>query len=144
MVASPRDLSLGHAGGVQITTWKITLLATQWLLLSAQTLPEPIYKPRPLTPGYVEWLRQLNYLPPPEFDHEFKGELKVVRGSQQELRTACPNSFHPGNIALGCTRLIYDTCTIYILNDQGLQATGWDYEIVLRHERAHCNGWRHD
>jgi hypothetical protein len=38
-----------------MTAWKITLLATQWLLLSAQTTPEPFYKPRPLTPSYVDW-----------------------------------------------------------------------------------------
>ena len=24
------------------------------------------------------------------------------------------------------------------------QSIGWDYEIVLRHERAHCNGWHHE
>src|SRR5215831_17967403 len=28
--------------------------------------PEPYYKPRPLTPEYVEWLRKMNYLPPEE------------------------------------------------------------------------------
>jgi hypothetical protein len=70
--------------GVQMTIWKITLLAAQWLLLSAQTLPEPYYKPRPLTPQYVEWLRKLNYLPPEEFDHEFKGELKICWGNSCE------------------------------------------------------------
>jgi len=146
VVASPRDLSLGHAGGVQITGWKITLLATQWLLLSAQTLPEPIYKPRPLTPDYVKWLRSMNYLPPPEFDREYKGELKVIRGSQGELRAACPNSFKPGNNAIGCAHLPREgfPCVIYILNDIGLQSINMDYEVVVRHERAHCNGWHHD
>jgi len=138
-----------------MTKWKITLLATSWLLLCAQTPdvinpvwkfgpPEPYYKPKELTPYYVAWLRKMNYLPPEEFDHEFKGELRIVRGTQQQLRAACPNSFNPGWNAMGCTRHIYDICTIYILNDAGLQAINWDYEIVLRHERAHCNGWKHD
>src|SRR5262249_5805108 len=128
----------------KLTAWKITLLATQWLLLSAQTLPEPYYRPRPLTPDYVEYLRSRNYLPPAEFDREYKGELKIVRGSQQELRAACPNSFKPGNNAIGCAKRIFDVmCTIYILNDAGLQSIGWDIEIVVRHERAHCNGWKH-
>src|SRR5262249_39262676 len=105
----------------KLTAWKITLLATQWLLLSAQTATEPYYKPRPLTPSYVEWLRKMNYLPPPEFDHEYKGELKIVRGTQNDLRAACPNSFKPGNNAFGCTKNpLEGICLVYIRNDAGL------------------------
>jgi hypothetical protein len=128
-----------------MTACKITLLATQWLLLSAQTLPEPIYKPRPLTPDYVKWLRSMNYLPPPEFDREYDGILKIVRGTQQELRAACPNSFRPGN-AIGCAHVPREglPCVIYILNDSGLQSVNMDYEVVFRHERAHCLNWKHD
>jgi len=108
--------------------------------------PEPYYKPKELTPTYVEWLRRMKYLPPEEFDHEFKGELTVKRGTQQELRIACPNTFRPGNLALGCALryLSGAACVIYIVNDSTLQFANWDYEIVLRHERAHCNGWHHD
>jgi len=128
-----------------MTIWKISLLAAACLLLPAQVSPEPIYKPRPLTPSYIEQLRQMNYLPPPEYDREYKGELKVVRGTQQELRAYCPGWFYPNYNAIGCTKLALggQVCTIYILNDQGLQAIGWDFEIVVRHERAHCNGWVH-
>src|SRR5262245_52764369 len=123
-----------------MTAWKITLLATQWLLLSAQTTPEPYYKPKPLTPSYIEWLRQKNDLPPEEYEHEFKGELKVIRGTQQELRAYCPGAFHVGMNAVGCAKHIFDViCTIYILNDLGLQSIGYDLEIVFRHERGHCN-----
>jgi hypothetical protein len=108
--------------------------------------PEPYYKPRPLTPEYVEWLRKMNYLPPEEFDHEYKGELKIVRGTEQDLRKACPNTFKPGNHAIGCTYRFLGgaSCTIYIVNDNVLQSINWDIEIVLRHERAHCNGWHHE
>ena len=127
-----------------MTKWKITLLASSCLLLSAQTLPETYYGGRQLTPAYVEYLRSIYILPPPEYDHPFKGELTVKRGTQNDLRTACPNTFRPGNNALGCAKLVFDTiCIIYMLNDVGLQMTGWDYEIVLRHERGHCNGWLH-
>jgi hypothetical protein len=107
--------------------------------------PEPYFKPKPLTPQRIQWLRSMNYLPPEEFDHEYKGELKVVRGTQQQLRAYCPGSFNPGWNAIGCAKPDFGgaTCIIYILNDQGLQAIGWDLEIVLRHERAHCNGWSH-
>jgi hypothetical protein len=104
----------------------------------------PVY--RVLMPEYVEWLRSKNYLPPPEFDHPYKGEMKIIRGTQQELRAACPTSFKPGNNALGCMKMHLEgmPCVVYILNDIGLQMTGWDYDIVFRHERAHCLGWKHD
>ena len=127
-----------------MTTWKVTLLATQWLLLSTQAVPEPYYNGRSLTPRYVEYLRSISILPPLEFDHEYKGELKIVRGTQDDLRAACPNMFRPENNAIGCApRPLGGVCTIYILDDKGLQSIGWDYEIVVRHERAHCNGWNH-
>jgi hypothetical protein len=105
--------------------------------------PEPIYKPKPLTPERIEYLRRMNYLPPEEFDHEFKGELKIVRGSQQQLREYCPGSFKPNWNAVGCAKPYGPSCIIYIVNDQTLQMIGWDVELVLRHERAHCNGWHH-
>ena len=128
-----------------MTAFKVTLLATQWLLLSVQALPETYFGGRQLTPAYVEYLRGISILPPPEFDHVFKGELTVKRGTQNDLRSACPNSFDPSRPALGCAKRLLDgqICVVYILNDIGLQMTGWDYEIVLRHEVAHCNGWRH-
>ena len=108
--------------------------------------PEPYFKPKPLTPEHIAYLRKQNLLPPEEFDHEYKGELKIERGTQADLRKACPGSFNPGWNAIGCTKLAFGgaVCTIYMLNEQGLQALGWDVEIVLRHERAHCNGWHHE
>jgi hypothetical protein len=128
-----------------MTAWRITLLATQWLLLSAQTATEPYYKPRPLTPEYVEQLRAKGTLPPKEFDYEYKGELTIKRGSQDDLRKACPNVFRPGNYAIGCTYRWFDgsACTVYIVNDNVLQSINWDYDLVLRHELGHCNGWKH-
>jgi hypothetical protein len=33
-------------------------------------------------------------------------------------------------------------CTIWIVTDAELR--GYDYDIVLRHELDHCNGWQHD
>ena len=103
------------------------------------------YIPRPLTPDYVARLRALNYLPPEEFDHEYKGELKINRGTQTQMRAACPNTFKPGAHAIGCAlrSLGGAACVIWIADDNFLQAIAFDVEIVLRHERAHCNGWKH-
>jgi hypothetical protein len=44
----------------------------------------------------------MNYLPPPKYDHEYKGEAKVVRGTQAQLREACPGTFNTGWNAVGC------------------------------------------
>ena len=106
--------------------------------------PAPVY--RVLTPEYEAWLRSKNYLPPPEFDHEYKGEMKIIRGTQSDFRAACPTSFKAGNHAIGCMKMHLEgmPCVVYILNDAGLQMIGWDYDIVFRHERAHCAGWHHD
>jgi len=118
------------------------LAVPQWVDVNPQQI-EPIWRPRQLTPDYVERMRLLNILPPEEFDHEYKGELQIKRGTQDDLRKACPNAFRPGNSAIGCTLRYPASCVIYIVNDNALQALDWDIEVVLRHERAYCNGWRH-
>jgi hypothetical protein len=107
---------------------------------------EPAYKPAPLTPERVKRLRELQLLPPEEFDGKYKGELKIVRGTQAQLRLWCPGAFNPGWNAIGCTRepLPGFPCVVYILNDQGLQAIPYDYEVAYRHELAHCAGWFHE
>jgi hypothetical protein len=63
--------------------------------------PEPFYKPKPLTPEYLAWLRAKNLLPPEEFDREYKGELKVVRGASAAPRVL-PRRLQS---RLECTRL---------------------------------------
>lgn len=126
-----------------MTIWKITLLAALWPLLSAQAPFPPAS--RQLPPEYVEYLRSRLILPPAEYDQDFKGELTIKRGTQNDLRSACPNTFRAGNHAVGCAKRLLDgqICVIYILNDIGLQMIGWDYELVLRHELGHCAGWVH-
>ena len=34
-------------------------------------------------------------------------------------------------------------CDVYIINDDLLRAYGSTFDITFRHERGHCNGWRH-
>jgi hypothetical protein len=45
--------------------------------------------------------------------------------------------------AVGCAEVRKDYCTIWIVDDETLTKHRTDYEIVYRHERAHCNNWRH-
>lgn len=121
----------------------IALLAAILLTVSGAHGQEPFFRPRELTPDYIEYLRSRNILPPPQFDREYKGELKVVRGTQSELRAACPGTFLPGNLAIGCALVYPASCVIYLANDSFMQMVNYDVEIALRHERAHCNGWHH-
>jgi hypothetical protein len=67
-------------------------------------------------------------------------------GTTWSRRPEAPGLNPGGQLGHGCARRLLGgaTCIIYILNDNGLQAIRWDYEIVLRHERGYCNGWHHD
>jgi hypothetical protein len=79
-------------------------------------------------------------LPPAEFDHPHKGWLTIERiSSQTELRGKCPYSPFP--YLLGCARHAMDVCYIFMADDEFLKKLKWPYEIVLRHETGHCNGW---
>jgi len=55
-----------------------------------------------------------------------------------------PDCGHHDLGVLGCAMIYSFGCMVFILNDSILQAKGLEYDIVYRHERAHCNGWRHE
>jgi len=91
------------------------------------------------------WRKRDRSMPPPEFDYPYKGELTVTRDSDEfpTLRQCRP----PGMI-LGCARVTIPfeggpsrTCSIWIAPDSFLEIFGTNYEEMLRHELAHCNGW---
>jgi hypothetical protein len=93
-------------------------------------------------------------LPPLEYDHAFNGPTIIIRGDATLMKQLCPATRFP--ITLGCQRFLVDardvvtptplgkTCIIIVAKDEILQAQGWTYEIVKRHERGHCNGFSHD
>lgn len=47
-----------------------------------------------------------------------------------------------GSGALGCAQLTSDACTVHVAADLGA-AVPELYQLVLRHELAHCRGWVH-
>jgi hypothetical protein len=86
-------------------------------------------------------------LPPEEFDRPYQGILTITRGNAEVMQKECPKTPFP--IALGCARRATlngepYTCRVWVVEDSILQPTGWTYEIVLRHEVGHCNGWPGD
>lgn len=100
-----------------------------------------------LPPYKVPMEYQLQQLPPAEYDRKYNGELTILRTLESEVQRACRQRFKPGDRAVGCSLLtltIPSKCTIYIAVDEVLQELGWNYDIILRHELDHCNGWHHD
>ena len=84
----------------------------------------------------------LRLLPPEEFDHPYKGPvvIQAVR-SQAEVREFCPGMNFNLGIALGCSKVIVDTCLIVKVPDSDIRAAGHDPDVFMRHEMGHCNGW---
>src|SRR5262245_52669888 len=90
-------------------------------------------------------------LPPPAYDRPFDGPTIIIRGDATLMKQLCPKTSYP--ITLGCQRFLTDitdavtptplgkTCIVVIAKDEILQAEGWTYEIVKRHEVGHCSNW---
>lgn len=66
--------------------------------------------------------------PPAQFDHTFRGPTTIRFLTLDQLAHLC------GGPALGCTAIGGARCDINIAH------IGQDAELI-RHERAHCNGW---
>jgi hypothetical protein len=101
--------------------------------------------------------------PPPEFDYPFPGKLYIsAENTFEQMMIGC--GFNP---ALGIRWLYgcavvpgmgrpgvgymyvrvpgdpHNECMILLLKRE-LVEQYYDYEELIRHERAHCLGWRHD
>jgi hypothetical protein len=93
--------------------------------------------------------------PPPEYDHPYRGKLYISAENDLEaMALACgiPQSnrlvhacaqvpgweFGP----TGMGKLKYGECLILIAK-RILVEQHYDYDMVIRHEQAHCNNWRH-
>jgi hypothetical protein len=98
----------------------------------------PFVKPRPA------WI-----LPPVEYDHPYtEGKLWViVVDSQADVRDKC-ESTRLLDVAIACSHQKSDPsikgCRIVIANKEIIEAAGYTYEAVMRHEIGHCNGWPGD
>src|SRR5262245_35492733 len=87
-----------------------------------------------LTPQVIDSLLSLQILPPAMFDHDYDGTMVVVRASPEDVRAVCWTVKPPAKPPLGCAVRSGAICTVTIADDVTLEASGWHYEIVLRHE----------
>ena len=115
--------------------------AAQSIPLPPKKPPAPFVKPKP---AYI--------LPPAEYDHPYTaGQFWVtVVDSQADVRDKC-ESTRLLDVALACARQTYlksdpsvKVCWIVIANADVINSAGYVYDVVLRHEIGHCNGWPAD
>lgn len=115
------------------------LLAVAWFApqarpTHAQLLPQPQLSP-PATAQIPL------HLPPVVYDQPYKGRLTTEIVTPEQLRTRCYNATLR---SLGCAFPGSNNCHIIMLDEARINAAGWTVELMLRHERAHCNGWTQD
>jgi hypothetical protein len=118
----------------------------QWPVRPAVIAVMPAPKP-PTMPGDT-----VNLMPPPEFDHPYHGKL-YISGENEPTRMAAfcgfpDKEFYPSGqvrirMVYGCAQPRGNECMIIMPKRKWLEYHGVDYDETLRHEIAHCNGWRH-
>jgi hypothetical protein len=92
-------------------------------------------------------------LPPEEYDFPYAGQLKITIHTQDEIRVLCPSyqesAFKRQFPTIACNTRYGPTdfpqpaegCWIKIATPKELRAVGTSWDVTLRHETAHCNGW---
>ena len=110
--------------------------------------PDPRHNIKPKKHPHFALEYQKIALPPAQYDHVYDGKLDLRRAAGAEMNELCANvrRQHGGGQVLGCTfaNAPLKQCTVYIINDDELDLAGWDYDVIWRHERGHCNGGHHD
>jgi hypothetical protein len=109
---------------------------------TAPVVTTPARPAPPLTPATMPLVPLHVALPPAEYDHEYKGKLTVLKEDNYVfIRHVCSDTKNP----IACSFRTYDdktgetlSCLIMLGPDV------WDDERVMKHERAHCNGWPGD
>jgi len=93
---------------------------------------------------------KLPFLPPPQYDHPYAGELIINRvGPEVGVALSCPTANFVTGRAIACNlRTIgpgpKERCEIFIAADSVIASVGLTFDLVLRHEIGHCNGWPGD
>ena len=86
-------------------------------------------------------------LPPAIYDHPFAGEVVLTElSTEPRVRKICEAfgaNILPGGAVMACAFAMRGKCFIFSLGEADLKAYGHEPKNVLRHERAHCNGWTH-
>ena len=120
------------------------------------TWPDPPAPPEPrvdnyrvIAPPVAPRSIKDSVLPPPEWDYPFPGKLIIVPEKYgDELKVECGFGLQYRRIILGCIHapgtmgLAMHECRI-LLGRKSYIEYWYPVKWVMRHEIAHCNGWRH-
>ena len=75
--------------------------------------------------------------PPPEYDHAYVGTVFIMRLPKADIGAECgADRKEP---VRGCAQVVRGVCVIKI----AMKAKISNRAMLVRHEIAHCNGWRH-
>jgi hypothetical protein len=83
-------------------------------------------------------------IPPERYDHEFAGEvIHTEMPNEAKLRKICEGfgSVFTQSKALGCAFAYRGKCFIFTVPYIDMLYSNTGVEMIMRHERAHCNGW---
>ena len=77
--------------------------------------------------------------PPARYDHAPTVRMQVIEGTKAQIQRVCrmASGYHGGRHILSCAIPSKGLCII--VWPRGMKRSGW----LWKHERAHCNGWRH-
>lgn len=76
--------------------------------------------------------------PPAEYDYPFHGEVVINYVQSGNVRRQCG---HPDRaIVRACARVESGKCIITL----AVYAKISSRQMLIRHETAHCNGWKHE
>ena len=66
--------------------------------------------------------------------------------TQQRLQNFCEDmgAKANGSNILACSFIRRGRCYIFSVPEKDIEAWGYSLNTVMRHERAHCNGWPPD
>ena len=82
------------------------------------------------------------HLPPVEYDKPYPGKITIETVTSAQLQARCAAA---SQWSLGCSfPKGTNSCHILLVDEASMKAVGWTLEVMLRHERAHCNGWTQD
>lgn len=77
--------------------------------------------------------------PPARFDHPFNGVTDIRQINAKTVHKQCGKllGLNIRGVVRGCANVVAGVCVIYIAK----KSDALDFDLLIRHERAHCNGW---
>lgn len=77
-------------------------------------------------------------MPPAEYDRPYNGSLEIQYADPRDVSGLCGM----GRLVRACAITSKDHCRVIFPRDVGIYSKK-TLTLMMRHEIAHCNGWRH-